>query len=483
MKSLATPRVHSSLPPAPHKAASPGFSLLDESRLIKSASRQAGIISLGTTFRDRRNTSLSRSLWNTFAKPPPDSLGVQLGASDKGLHTADGDFDVNMGVECNRGSSMLLRETGIKSVGRCRDACAAQVDCVAAELDQILGKCMLWRECLYREPAMRVLRGMGQGGGNADVWGKRRATSGVRVMHRVGREWPVPASQVVWRANATIVVASYTYRLDWLRTIPNAFDVALYHKHDFVASPSGRARTMSDERLPLHFMRDRPQLCRSFSSGGRPRVGLPLEPCPPDKCNCSTGRNDDHRLAYYRVLPNYGRTDGKVGINGQNPIPPGGSREAYPYLQFILDFWDNLPNVLIFTQEPVPPTCLPACLPSACLPASCMLACLSAHRTTACIAAACGWSLRLEALTCCRLVVHGHRERQQVPARLRLPRCLRLGRTGDSTGGSRSRQRGSTACAATWSSTTTARATIGTGGCPRCSALTPNPTPTPHLET
>ena len=351
MKSLATRRVHSSLPPAPHQAASPGFSLLDELRLIKSASRQAGIISLGTTFRDRRNTSLSRSLWNTFAKPPPDSLGVQLGASDKGLHTADGDFDVNMGVECNRGSSMLLRETGIKSVGRCRDACAAQVDCVAAELDQILGKCMLWRECLYREPAMRVLRGMGQGGGNADVWGKRRATSGVRVMHRVGREWPVPASQVVWRANATIVVASYTYRLDWLRTIPNAFDVALYHKHDFVASPSGRAHTMSDERLPLHFMRDRPQLCLNFRSAAHPRVGLPLEPCPPDKCNCSTWRNDDHRLAYYRVLPNYGRTDGSVGIDGNNPNPPGGSREAYPYLQFILDFWDNLPNVLIFTQD------------------------------------------------------------------------------------------------------------------------------------
>jgi hypothetical protein len=305
---------------------------------------------LRTTFKDRFNTSLSRSL-GTFAKPPPDSLGVLLGASDKGLHTADGDFDVNMGVECNRGSSKLLNETGIKSVRRCREACAAQVECVAAELDQILGKCMLWRECLYREPAMRVLRGVRQGGGNADMWGKRRATSGVRVMHRVGREWPVPASQVVWRANATIVVASYTYRLDWLRTIPNAFDVALYHKHDFVASPSGRARTMSDERLPLHFMRDRPQLCLNFRSVGHPRVGLPLEPCPPDKCNCSTARNDDHRLAYYRVLPNYGRTDGRVGINGNNPNPPGGSREAYPYLQFILDFWDNLPNVLIFTQD------------------------------------------------------------------------------------------------------------------------------------
>ena len=162
-----------------------------------------------------------------------------------------------------------------------------------------------------------------------------------------GREWPVPAGQVVWRANATIVVASYTSRLDWLRTIPDAFDVALYHKHDFVASPSGRARTMSDERLPLHFMRNR-QLCNAMSTTG-PRVGLPLEPCPADRCICSTGPKGDHRLAYYRTLPNYGRTDGNVR---------GGSREPYPYLRFILDFWDNLPNVLIFTQEP---SCL--CLP------------------------------------------------------------------------------------------------------------------------
>ena len=357
MQNLATPSVRSA-PASLHQAASSGSSSFDESRLEGLARQQAATTSLRTTFKDRLvrfNTSyLSRSRsrsFSTFAKPPPDSLGVLLGASDKGLHTTDGDFDVNMGVECNRGSSKLLNETGIKGVRRCREACAAQVECVAAELDQILGKCMLWRECLYREPAMRVLRGVGQGGGNVDMLGKRRATSGVRVMHRVGREWPVPASQVVWRANATIVVASYTYRLDWLRTIPNAFDVALYHKHDFVASPSGRAHTMSDERLPLHFMRDRPQLCLNFRSAAHPRVGLPLEPCPPDKCNCSTWRNDDHRLAYYRVLPNYGRTDGSVGIDGNNPNPPGGSREAYPYLQFILDFWDNLPNVLIFTQD------------------------------------------------------------------------------------------------------------------------------------
>ena len=246
---------------------------------------------------------------------------------------------------------------------------------VAAELDQVLGKCTLWRECLWRGPAMRVLRGVGHGHANKvdprnesirALFGfdRERAGSGVRVMHRVGREWPVPARQVVWRANATIVVASYTSRLDWLRTIPDAFDVALYHKHDFVANASRRARTMSDERLPLHFMRNR-QLCNAVSTKS-PRVGLPLEPCPPNRCICSTKPEGDHRLAYYRILPNYGRTEGQVR---------GGSREPYPYLRFILDFWDNLPNVLIFSQEPL--SCLHCPPPTFCLCIACNPSCAS----------------------------------------------------------------------------------------------------------
>ena len=38
---------------------------------------------------------------------------------------------------------------------------------------------------------------------------------------------------MVWRTNVTIVVASYKYRLDWLKTIPSTFDVAVYDKFDF----------------------------------------------------------------------------------------------------------------------------------------------------------------------------------------------------------------------------------------------------------
>ena len=187
-------------------------------------------------------------------------------------------------------------------------------------------------------------------------------------MHRVGREWPVPAARVKWRTNATLVVASFDYRLDWLRTVPpDLFDVALYRKHDYVANASLRTAHLLDERLPLHYMRDRPQPCwptadtarvRSGSDARasyRQRIGIPFDPCPEAFCECGAAssapphgtRARQHALSYFRVLPNYGRTDGKARAGGNR----GGSREPYAYLQFIVDFWDNLPNVLIFTQD------------------------------------------------------------------------------------------------------------------------------------
>ena len=280
-----------------------------------------------------------------LAPTPTESCEMELMGHD--VHCTEGfieggefDFDVTMGVECNRGASKLLishndtRITldGFRSVRRCREACAAQVDCVAAELDQVLGTCMLWRECLHREPAMRWFRSAGASGEFQDQHQHRhqRATSGVRVMHRVGREWPVPARQVVWRANVTIVVASYKNRLDWLKTIPPTFDVAVYDKFDFgpgnaYPSPFGNA---------------------SWHAGSAATTDKRLRQ---RKVSQAPGHNDDlylARLAYYRVLPNYGRT----GPIGRGNAANGGSREPYVYLQFILDFWDNLPNVLIFTQ-------------------------------------------------------------------------------------------------------------------------------------
>lgn len=143
-----------------------------------------------------KRTRNSNPLAPKFAAEPPDSLGVQLGTTVEALHAPDGDFDVTMGAECNRGSSTLLNETritssGLQSVRRCRDSCAATADCVAAEVDQVLGTCKLWRECLYREPAMRFIRAAGPGeAGQADEARDERGAGDAPRRARVGGARP-----------------------------------------------------------------------------------------------------------------------------------------------------------------------------------------------------------------------------------------------------------------------------------------------------
>ena len=192
---------------------------------------------------------------------------------------------------------------------------------------------MLWRECLYREPAVRWFPGAGASGDDNHQYKHKhkhqqqhqqqhrhmhrhqRATSGVRVMHRVGREWPVPAGQVVWRANVTIVVASYKYRLDWLKTIPPIFDVAVYDKFDFGVSNVSNASQRNVNQGPGH-----------------------------------TGTDDLARLAYYRVLPNYGRT-GPTGKGCTVARPCGGSRGSNP------NPTDYNPTPYPYTPNPNPNLC------------------------------------------------------------------------------------------------------------------------------
>ena len=134
-------------------------------------------------------------------------------------------------------------------------------------------------------------------------------------------------------------------------------------------------RNPNPSPTPNPHLRDNRQVCKSAPGQGRGnsprggasssraaagatapsyRVGFPLQTCA-DGCDCGAVEPpEEHRLAYYRVLPNYGRTDSKPSSSGFNPNPPGGSREPYPYLQFLLDFWDNLPNVILFTQDDCP---------------------------------------------------------------------------------------------------------------------------------
>jgi hypothetical protein len=67
-----------------------------------------------------------------------------------------------------------------------------------------------------------------------------------------------------------------------------------------------------------------------------------LKTCP-SRCVCGRRALADRPwLQYFARLPNYGRMVAS---------PHGGSREPFGYLQFILDFWDNLPPVVIFSQD------------------------------------------------------------------------------------------------------------------------------------
>ena len=142
----------------------------------------------------------------------------------------------------------------------------------------------------------------------------------------------------MWRTNATLVVANYKYpRLDWLKRIPPTFDVAIYDKFDFGPNSSA-SLLISLLAGPMASM---------MAGKGMPHRRMNHAP---------GGHTDDlARLAYYRVLPNYGRTDPAALLLHIQ----GGSREPHPYVQFILDFWHNLPNVLIFTQAPTSTPCMP----------------------------------------------------------------------------------------------------------------------------
>lgn len=330
----------------------PGFGSPQLHRLRAMMSRERAALN--------RSEVLRRSSPRRVASLPPKDVGVRLGASIDALHAENGDFDITVGVECNRAGIKLMRGSPptTRSQDACRELCAREGECVAAQYDVVMGTCQLWSECLWRDPAVHMV---GKGGK-----GQNQRTRDIVVMHRVGREWPVPAARVKWRTNATLVVASFDYRLDWLRTVPpGIFDVALYRKHDYVANASLRTANLIDEKLPLQYMRDQPQPCwptadtsaessSDIRASYRQRIGIPFEPCPDAYCECGAASAPgprQHALSYFRVLPNYGRTGGKAWANGFNPNPPGGSREPYAYLQFILDFWDNLPNVIIFTQD------------------------------------------------------------------------------------------------------------------------------------
>lgn len=129
---------------------------------------------------------------------------------------------------------------------------------------------------------------------------QRRPQRHQHVMHR-WRFSKLP-SEVKWKTNATLVISTYKSKFYWLRNAPpRLFDVAVYFKIDF-----GNAWEPTGYNVKLY---------RQY-------------------------------LSYTAQLPNYGEEVGAIR---------GGSREPYVYIRFILDFWRNMPNVVVFAQDDTGP--------------------------------------------------------------------------------------------------------------------------------
>jgi hypothetical protein len=111
---------------------------------------------------------------------------------------------------------------------------------------------------------------------------------GQKALLRPTRLEVPPKEEVAWKAPAALVVASFDRPLTFLEKIPDGrADVVVYQKN----------------RKPVSFAKDH------------------------------AGTN----LRYYAHLPNFGRK--------------GGGRESAVYFQFLLDFYDNLPELVIFSQD------------------------------------------------------------------------------------------------------------------------------------
>ena len=307
-----------------------------------------------------------------------------------GMRASFGSFDFTPAARCQPTSSgPPLAELGVKTAVECEASCAARADCLAAQVGprNIVGgllPCYLYAQCLERTRAA--------------------APNRFDVYHRLGASWPPGASPgtITWDTNATLVVVSYHASLSWLRTLPGGLmDVVVYHKADlgnrnltytpmapqYVLShlkeqvcpslwpcmpsppPMPRTRRSSIAQLPSSLwlrcmLACAQEICTSLipqttttmltTTAGRP-VNLHLPPgvrgtlhhprragCP-QHCKCGLRpRHERPQLKYFSVVPNYGNT---------KKAPYGGSREPYGFFQFILDFWDNLPPVVIFSQD------------------------------------------------------------------------------------------------------------------------------------
>lgn len=238
-----------------------------------------------------------------------------------------GTFDRTLYSKCGPDEIALGHRT-VKTAEACEQACRRHGECYAVEWTGAKSSCRLMRQCLHRLAISRVSR-------NGVSTASNNVTS---IMHRWGPSLPRHPSLVRWQTNASLVISSFDASLSWLSQVrPGYMDVTVYQKRNF-GIPADRSLAKPDVRQTRQYV------LRMLCQHGTVRRGHdaegPADNCAPD----SGGRR--HHLAYWTTLPNYGRTSGDP-----KKVPRGGAREPYVFFQFILDFWDNLPNVVIFTQD------------------------------------------------------------------------------------------------------------------------------------
>ena len=276
-----------------------------------------------------------------------------------GLRASTQAFDYTPAARCVTKLGPLMPAFAVLDANECEAMCALTPNCNAAQLSypwKTTGvPCNDWNMWTPEERKKRKLQPPGplpcierlQCELHSHCLERVRAPPAARadVMHRIGPVWPPGATpeRVRWRTNATVVLVSYHASLSWLRTLPGGIaDLVVYHKAD-LGRPNISFAPMTASYIIGHLREQ--ELCseHAFPSALRrmhhpTRIGL----CP---LGCRCGRRPKAErpwLQYFTVLPNYGM---------QRKEPYGGSREPYGYLQFILDFWNNMPPVVIFSQD------------------------------------------------------------------------------------------------------------------------------------
>ena len=229
--------------------------------------------------------------------------------------------------------------TMVSSVSACEQRCTSAVGCTAARYFQQSGHCELYATCLYQL---------------ADQ------ASGALLLQRQ-TAWPSEPARVQWRSHVAVVIASFASDLSWLQRLPaDLADVVVYRKENF-----GVVNAYAEPLTHAHVLQRlaRFELCRqprnasgkldaslnglhTMTRPGSVHRAWPADACAEGcSCGCTCGaRRAAQRahLAFFARVPNFGEVTGSKR---------GGSREPSAYLQFVLDFWDNLPDFVIFTQD------------------------------------------------------------------------------------------------------------------------------------